>query len=57
MPITPFQDDKRHNIEASEADLHAGRIRKGSAAELIKELNNGEIILKSVGTHDLAYRS
>ncbi len=57
MPITPFQDDKRHNIEASEADLHAGRIRKGSAAELIKELNNGEIILKSVGTHDQAYRS
>ncbi len=42
MPITPSQDDKRHNIEASVTDLLAGRIRKGSA----DELNNGEIILR-----------
>ncbi|MDF7826037.1 type II toxin-antitoxin system Phd/YefM family antitoxin [Pontiellaceae bacterium B12227] len=29
-------------IEASEADLQAGRIRKGSAAELMKELDEAE---------------
>jgi PHD/YefM family antitoxin component YafN of YafNO toxin-antitoxin module len=29
-------------IEASEADLQAGRIRKGSASDLLKEINEPE---------------
>jgi PHD/YefM family antitoxin component YafN of YafNO toxin-antitoxin module len=29
-------------IESSEADLQAGRIRKGSASDLLKELNEPE---------------
>jgi len=44
-------------IKASEDDLRSERTRKGSAADLMKELTEGEVTLLDVGTHDQAYRS
>lgn len=38
MSATPAQDENLTNIESSEADLHAGRIRKGSVDDLMKAL-------------------
>jgi hypothetical protein len=43
-------------IKASKDDLHSERTRKGSAADLMKELSESEIVLMDIGTHDQAYR-
>jgi hypothetical protein len=39
---TMMEDLALARIEASEADLRAGRVRKGSAADLMKELDEPE---------------